>query len=89
MSWNYRVCKRLIEGESYFTIHECYYLGKNSKVVTAWTVDACGPWGDTLKGLKNDLEYMRQALNLPVVDLDRLDKRFKKKNKSETDGGET
>ena len=66
MSWNYRVVRQKNKLGTYYGIHEVYYNKKGK--VSAMTQDLITPCGDTLEELKEDLQYMLEACNKPVLD---------------------
>ncbi len=66
MVWNYRV----IEYDRFFAIHEVYYNDKGD--ITAISEDQMHPQGETLKELKDDMEYFLQAFNRPVLKKDKI-----------------
>lgn len=63
--WNYRVIKRVENGETLFDLQEVHYddegtvYGYSDASVTSW---------DTLENLRGTLELMRQAFDQPVMD---------------------
>jgi hypothetical protein len=60
-NWDYRV----IEIDGIFTIHEVHYNAKGD--IISVSEDPMGPSGETLEELKDDMEYLLQALDRPVL----------------------
>lgn len=61
--WNYRI----VRNGDYLGICEVYYTdGKPDGYCEAT------PGGDTIEELRQDLEYMCEALRLPVLDIDEI-----------------
>lgn len=86
MTWNYRVCKKVyksyvvddddyskvigsVEGEQ-FGICEVYYNDKGEIIFTKERF--IEPYSETLEELKSSFEKMKEAFDLPVLDLDNL-----------------
>lgn len=72
--WNYRVVRKTFligeETEYRYEIHEVYYReGKPSMT----TVEAMDPHGETIDNLREDLEWMKRALDKPVLDYETLE----------------
>ena len=80
MTWNYRVVVK----DDQYNIHEVYYDDKGKPEF--FTEDPLGPSGESLEELENDLEYFSEALSLPVLNYNELEKtcteRCRKKNGS-------
>jgi len=78
MSWNYRVMKREVKTpsgtEEFYAIYEVYYDKNNN--VKMWSEDPVHIQGETLKELKQDLEYYAEALNKPVLNYNELEEKF-------------
>ncbi len=73
MPWNYRIVRQEVvkvfgEIEELYAIHEAYYKTKRSKKPYSISVDSMEPHGSTLAELKNDLNMMKKALTLPVLE---------------------
>lgn len=71
MTWNYRVLRTttenaLHEKEHFYTIHEVYYDKINGKVVS-WSTHPSPVGSESLAGLHDELDRMRNALNKPVL----------------------
>jgi len=65
--WNYRVMRRKWVNDYYtHSIHEVYYNNKGR--ATLWSQDPLPPIGDSLKELKRDIKFYKQALDKPVLD---------------------
>ena len=64
MYWNYRIVRR---DKGFCSIYEVYYNKKTEKIM-AWAPDIT-PYGANPKELKADLKKMREAFDLPVIDL--------------------
>jgi hypothetical protein len=69
-TWQYRVMRRAEwKGKphpEWFGIYEVHYDDEGA--VTGWTEEEVEPSGDTLEELSRDLEYMRRALEMPVLE---------------------
>jgi hypothetical protein len=47
----------------YYAVHEFYPAdNENERKKGSWTETACNPQGDTINGLKDDLEYMLNCI---------------------------
>lgn len=70
--WNYRVVRKTYKiGDEFvhrYGIHEVYYRDGKPAMCT---VDAMDPHGETIEGLKQDLERFQKALEKPVLDFDK------------------
>lgn len=64
MSWNYRIIKQ----DDFFGVRDVYYDKQGKMQLVA--VENQAPHGTTLKALKADMEYFREAFNKPVVNYD-------------------
>ena len=65
--WNYRVMRRKYANDYYtYGIYEVYYDNRDKP--DGWTQDAVAPFGDSLKELKNDFRFYKQALAKPTLD---------------------
>lgn len=62
MTWNYRVFR---EEEDGYVIREVFYTEDGR--ITACTVDAVEPFGETLEELAQNLEDFKAAFALPVL----------------------
>ena len=76
MSWNYRICKFLIETVpyEYETVHEIreVYYNKDGSIYAVSSA-ACPVYSDTdLNGIIDVLGMMARAVNREVLDLDSL-----------------
>ena len=60
--WNYRI----VEKDGYFGIHEAYYKKKKKKPHTI-SMDSMSPRGETIKELKKDLKWFKEAFKKPVL----------------------
>ena len=66
MTWNYRIIKT---NETY-AVHEVYY---DDGRPSSWTENAIlGPGYESVEEIKQDLEYMKRALDAPVLMLEEL-----------------
>ena len=74
MKWNYRILERKnkIKNKIYkfYEIYEVYY-NKNNKI-TAISKDSISPGGENLKELENDIKYMSEAFQLPILKYDKI-----------------
>ena len=80
MTWNYRVaCKKLevkidlsndIYEEICFGIVETYYNDEGE--ITFISENFQEPYGETLEELKTSFNMMKEAFELPVIDLDNI-----------------
>lgn len=66
MGWNYRVMRRVVNGEVDLSIREVYYGGDGQ--VHAWTVEPVDPHGENLEELRDSLNRMLACLDQPVLD---------------------
>lgn len=66
-SWDYRVVRRVVDGEVVFGIHEGYY-GLGEVGSTAWTADPVTIVADSVEGLRTELGHVVAALERPVID---------------------
>jgi len=60
-TWNYRV---IIDADNNYSIREVYY--NEQKEIEGWT-DECAPFGENMEELRNDMEYMFQALSKEAI----------------------
>ncbi len=68
--WDYRILKRTYStGEIGYGIYEVFYNGKGKP----WLCSEypCGAYGDTIEELQQDLKWMLEALDQPVLDYDK------------------
>jgi len=76
MTWNHRVIRRTYEGTDYqeirYEIHEVFYNDDGS--IYAYTEESIEPSGETLKELKQDLKWMKKALEKPVLEYGKITK---------------
>ena len=79
MTWDYRVMKRTFKKEIQFAIYEVYY-NENDKV-ELFSEEPMYIYGETLKELKRDLKYYKDAFKKPVLNYNKLEKRIKKGEK--------
>lgn len=76
MTWRYAVTKGEQQDfedgpiRDFYAIREVYF--NEDGTVNSWTVDAIVE-GETLEELYEDLERVRSALNLPLIDLTKED----------------
>ncbi len=70
MTWNYRLVRRKIfnsilqESEEYIEIKEVYYDEENKPILVG---DAPVPCGENIEEIRQVLNYMQSALNMPVL----------------------
>jgi hypothetical protein len=62
MSWNYRIVLK----DDFYEIHEVYYDKYGNK--QSVSVDPISPSGETKEELKEGLEKMLEAFDLPILD---------------------
>ena len=76
--WNYRVVRteRQTKKEQYdiYQLYEVYY--DDDGKIEGMTENAMQPYGESLEELKNDLQWMMEALREPVLDMEELEKQF-------------
>ena len=60
-TWNYRVME---DEDGQFTLREVYYT--DEKEIQSWTGEVA-PFGESEEELRNDLDYMLRAFNLPIL----------------------
>lgn len=70
-TWNHRVARRTVEGETCYGIHEVYYSDNGE--IRFWTLDPVDPFGETVDELRADLARMYGATYKDVIDLDELE----------------
>lgn len=72
--WNHRVVKRVYKMGDYeetsYGVHEAYYDDNNK--VNMITEEPVGPHGETMKELRQCLEWMTKALEHPILDYDKI-----------------
>ncbi len=66
MTWNYRVLRREVAGETVFAIHEVYYDEKRKP--EQCTAQPVVPEGRTRAALTRDVAHYTKALTQPVLD---------------------
>lgn len=71
LSWDYRVTKRVVGDIALLEIREAYYDGTSSSEPRSWTERAIAPSGLTIEDLRAELERMLEALDKPVLDIDK------------------
>jgi len=75
MTWNYRVIKETVHGETTYWVHEVYY--NEAGEIESWTEAPVGANGETLAELREDLETMLHDTVLhDVLNMEELRKRF-------------
>lgn len=77
MTWDYRVIKRDKDKNPSFAIHEVFY--DEAGEIMTWTAEPVGVEGDSLKEVKDQLEYMRKDIKTPVLRLSELEAKSLKK----------
>lgn len=70
MQWNYRVVRYTdASGGVQFRVYEAYYDNDDRESEpSSLTEDPVYPLGDTVDELREELEMMRKAFDLPVID---------------------
>lgn len=77
MVWNHKVIKRRNrDGKWIFGIHEVFYDDETGHPF-AYTEDPVEPFGDSLKELKQSLEWMRLAIKEKPMSEKQLKRRLK------------
>jgi hypothetical protein len=66
-TWNYRVFR----DQDGYCIREVFYLDDGT--IGGCTERAVTPSGDTIEALAQDIEYLKEALGLPVLTLEEVD----------------
>lgn len=66
MSWNYRVIRHTVDGETGYGVHEVYY-NEDGKPI-ACTEEPAKPYGETPDELAKDVLHFASALEKPVLD---------------------
>lgn len=64
--WNYRVVKRIKNGHEFYGIHEAHY--ENGEVVAITDLLTVESFDEGLKGLRWQLNKMKEALKKEVLD---------------------
>ncbi len=67
MTWNFRIVKKIFDGETLYEVHEVYY--DENGAVESWTEEAVHPMGVSTSELKADIEHFLQAFRHPVLAL--------------------
>ncbi len=70
MTWNYRVVRRMANGAVEYGIHEAFYETLVSAVPHSITEEPVDAWGESLAGLRDNLQRMLAALDKTVLELD-------------------
>lgn len=81
MTWNHRVIKKTYNEEEIFSIEEVMYDTKDhslqgeelDKTISGYT-EKLSVMGDSIEDLRETLNFMLEALDKPVIDLDILEK---------------
>ena len=64
--WNHRVVKSLLpDGTTEFTIREVFY--NDDDTIMAHTLEAVKPYGETIKELRETLQWMLNCLDFPIL----------------------
>lgn len=75
--WNHRVIRATDPtGETYYTVHECFYRKDGDKIPYLWTEGPARPIGESVEDLRWSLEKMAASLSHPI-----LEERGKKRKK--------
>ena len=69
-SWNYRVVRK----EDYLGIYEAYYDNRDEKPGSI-TENAMKPGGETIEELERNMEFMMEALKLPILEYSMIGKK--------------
>lgn len=80
MTWNYRVFR---EADGDYAIREVFYAEDGS--IIGCTQNAVEPFGESLDELAKDIEWFKEALELPVLtlaDIPRQSHKGQKRNRS-------
>ena len=76
MTWNYRIMKSYPDSrDAWYSIREVYY--NNDGEVTDWTVEEIAPESETIEGLLEMIQLMRNCLDKPILDEAELQARIK------------
>jgi hypothetical protein len=67
-SWNYRMTRRVVDGEPIFEVREVYYDDKGE--INGWTENPASPAGDTKLELMDAISRMSSCIGSAVVDID-------------------
>lgn len=91
MSWNYRVIKKITpykqlgrwKKQTGYGIYEVYYKNKSNDIaaIEYITEKPMAPYGTNKKEIKEDVEMMKRAFELPVLNMTELNRHFKNKEK--------
>lgn len=81
MTWNHRVIKKTYHEEEIFSIKEVMYDTEDhslqgeelDKTISGYT-EKLSVMGDSIEDLRETLNFMLEALDKPVIDLDVLEK---------------
>jgi hypothetical protein len=73
MSWNYRIVRRVHpNGEAELSVREAYYENSDDAIPYMITENPCGPHGETLEELQEDLLHIQAALTKPTLEYDEI-----------------
>lgn len=78
MGWQYRVCKETTTYngcvDENYTLREVHSDKPAAKITDdiSYSTEPCKPYGINPQELKEDLEMMALAFDLPVLDLDKI-----------------
>jgi hypothetical protein len=67
-SWNYRMTKRVVDGQPVFEVREVYY--DDGGRINGWTKDPATLAGDTKMELMGVVSRMSSCIGAAVVDID-------------------
>ncbi|MEK6832896.1 MAG: hypothetical protein AABY32_02520 [Nanoarchaeota archaeon] len=76
MKWNYRIGRRKKNNKYIYSMIEVYYKS-NGSIYGYCNGDGVFQYDD-LKSMKMDISYYYEATKRKIIDLDKLDKRYKK-----------
>jgi hypothetical protein len=66
MSWNYRVMRKTVDGETSWGVHEVFY--DDDGRVTGWTPEPVAVAGDSLEEIQQQLARMAEAAERPPLE---------------------
>jgi hypothetical protein len=69
--WDYRIIKKVVDGEETYGIYEVFY-DENDKPFIC-TEKPCSPYGDSPAELAEDMKWMQEAFDMPILNYEIFD----------------
>lgn len=77
MYWNYRLVRRVADINGYeipfLSIMEVYYDATDDSIM-GWVDKEVTPYGECIEDIKDDLDFISQACDRPILEYDDLPK---------------